>query len=59
MKDTKFLSVRMDEALYGKFWYTAEYEGRSMNSQVVLLIRKCVREYEQEHGAISESSEKY
>lgn len=52
MKDIKFLSVRMDRELYGKFRYVAEYEGRSMNSQVLLLIRKCVREFENEIGEI-------
>lgn len=52
MKDIKFLSVRMDRELYGKFRYVAEYEGRSMNSQVLLLIRKCVREHENEIGEI-------
>lgn len=46
MKDTKFLSVRMDRELYDKFRDIAEYEGRSMNSQILLLIRKCVRDHE-------------
>lgn len=58
MKDTKFLSVRIDRELYDKFRYVAEYEGRSMNSQVLLLIRRCVREHEQEYGSISGSAEK-
>lgn len=58
MKDIKFLSVRMDQELYGKFRYVAEYEGRSMNSQVLLLIRKCVREFEEEYGAIPEDNSK-
>ena len=30
----------------------ADYEGRSANSQVLILIRNCVREYEKENGEI-------
>lgn len=52
MKDTKFLSIRMDDKLHNKFRYVAGAEGRSMNSQVLLLIRKCVREFEEEYGVI-------
>lgn len=52
MKDIKFLSVRMDQELYSKFRYVAEYEGRSLNGQALLLIRKCVREFENEIGEI-------
>ena len=52
MKDTKFLSIRMDDKLHNKFRYVAGAEGRSMNSQVILLIRKCVREYEKVNGEI-------
>lgn len=58
MKDTKFLSVRIDRELYDKFRYVAEYEGRSMNGQVLLLIRSCVREFEEEYGAIPEDDAK-
>lgn len=47
MKDIKYLSIRMDSKLHEKFRYIAEYEGRSMNSQILLLVRKCVRDYEQ------------
>ena len=48
----------MDRELYGKFRYVAEYEGRSMNSQVLLLIRKCVREFEEEYGAVPKDDAK-
>lgn len=54
MKGIKYLSIRMDSELHEKFRYVAEYEGRSMNSQILLLVRKCVRDYEQEHAPISE-----
>ena len=52
MKNIKYISVRVEEELHKKFRYVAGAEGRSMNSQVILLIRKCVREYEKVNGEI-------
>ena len=54
LKNIKYISVRVEKELHEKFCYVAGAEGRSMSSQVVLLIRKCVREYEKEHGPITE-----
>ena len=47
------LSIRMDERLHDKFQYIAGAEGRSMSGQILYLIQKCVRDYEKEHGPIS------
>ena len=44
----------MDSQLHKKLVYIAEYEGRSLNWQVIHLIQECVREFEQEHGPIPE-----
>lgn len=52
MSGKAYLGVRMEEELHEKFRYVAGAEGRSMNSQVILLIRKCVREYEKVNGEI-------
>ena len=52
MSGKAYLGVRMEEELHKKFRYVAGAEGRSMNSQVILLIRKCVREYEKVNGEI-------
>lgn len=42
----KSVSIRIDEALLDKLHKVAEYEGRSANSQVLILIRDCVEAYE-------------
>ena len=48
----KSLSIRIDENMLDKLHVVADYEGRSANSQVLILIRDCIREYEKEHGQI-------
>lgn len=54
MKERKHLSIRMDEKLHDKFQVVAAYEGRSMSSQIIQLIQKCVRDFEKENGDITE-----
>lgn len=46
------LTVRIDDILLDKLHTVADYEGRSANSQVLILIRECVRQFEHEHGEI-------
>lgn len=48
----KSLTIRIDDTLLDKLRVVADYEGRSANSQVLILIRNCVREYEKENGEI-------
>lgn len=48
----KSLTIRIDDMLLDKLHVVADYEGRSANSQVLILIRNCVREYEKENGEI-------
>ncbi len=48
----KSVSIRIDEELLHKLHIVADYEGRSANSQVLVLIRKCVEQYEKENGKI-------
>lgn len=33
-----------------KLHIVADYEGRSANSQILVLIRDCIERYEQDHG---------
>lgn len=54
MKDKTHLSIRMESNLHDKFQWVAKYEGRSMSGQILYLIQKCVREFEKEHGPITE-----
>jgi len=46
------LGIEIDPALHGKLKYVAEYEGRSINGQILYLVRKCIESYEKEHGEI-------
>ena len=49
---TKSLSIRIDEESLHKLHIVADYEGRSANSQINILIRDCIAAYEKEHGKI-------
>ena len=35
-----------------KLHVVADYEGRSANSQILILIRDCIEQYEAKHGEI-------
>lgn len=50
----KSLSVRIDEEILDKLHVVADYEGRSANSQILILIRNCIQAFEAEHGKIFE-----
>jgi hypothetical protein len=42
----------MEEEMLKKLSYIAEYEGRSLNSHILILIRKDIKQFELENGAI-------
>lgn len=48
----KSLSIRVDEDMLDKLHVVADYEGRSANGQINVLIRDCIAAYEKEHGKI-------
>lgn len=48
----KGFTIRIDEALLHKLHILSAYEGRSANSQTVILIRDAVTEFEKKHGKI-------
>jgi hypothetical protein len=48
----KSLSIRIDSEMLDKIHVVADYEGRSANSQILILIRDCIEKYEQAHGKI-------
>jgi hypothetical protein len=52
MVKIKHLGLRIDEDLLEKFHFVCDYEGRSANSQILVLIRKFIAEYESKHGKI-------
>lgn len=48
----KSLSIRIDDEVLDKLHVVADYEGRSANSQILILIRDCIEAYEEKHGEI-------
>ena len=49
----KSLSIRIDSKILDKLHIVADYEGRSANSQILILIRDCIKKYENKHGDIN------
>ena len=49
---TKSLSIRLEEEMLDKLHVIADYEGRSANSQILVLIRDLIEAYEERHGEI-------
>lgn len=47
------LSIRIDDIMLDKIHVIADYEGRSANSQILILIRDCIEAYEARHGEIN------
>lgn len=48
----KSLSIRIEEEMLDKLHVVADYEGRSANSQILILIRDSIEQYEEKHGKI-------
>lgn len=45
----KHIGLRIDEETHIKLKSLAEYEGRSINGEIVYLIRKAIKEFEKEN----------
>ena len=43
---------RVSPEVQQKLKYIADYEGRTVNGQVLYLILACIRQFEKEHGSI-------
>ena len=50
----KSVSIRIEEEMLDKLSYVADYEGRSVNSHVLVLIRDSIKAFEDTHGEIAE-----
>lgn len=48
----KSVSIRIEEEMLRKLGYVADYEGRSVNSHVLVLIRENIKAFETENGSI-------
>ena len=56
-KNNKHLGIEVEQELHRKLKFIARYEGRSINGQVIHLIRQNIREFEKEFGIIPEETE--
>lgn len=52
----KSVSIRIEEEMLKKIGFVADYEGRSVNSHILVLIRENIREFEEQNGAIKGKS---
>lgn len=48
----KSVSIRIEEEMLEKLGYIADYEGRSINSHVLVLIRRDIKAFEKKNGLI-------
>ena len=48
----KSISIRIEEEMLRKIGYVADYEGRSVNSHILVLIRENIQNFETENGVI-------
>jgi len=48
----KSFSIRIEEEMLEKLGYVASYEGRSVNSHVLVLIRNSIKAFEEANGKI-------
>lgn len=53
MKDKeKHLGLRLDEGTHKKLKSLAEFDGRSINGEVIYLIRQAIIKFEKENGKL-------
>ena len=45
-------TLRISQNLLDKLAFIAEYDGRTKNKEIEHLIKKCISEFENEHGEI-------
>ena len=48
----KSVAIRIEDEMLNKIAYVADYEGRSVNSQVLVLIRENIKAFEEANGTI-------
>lgn len=48
----KNFTVRIDEIMLEKLRVTADEDNRSVNRQIIVLIKRYITEYEKQHGEI-------
>lgn len=53
MEKDKHLGLRIDSETHEKLKSLAEFNGRSMNGEVLYLIRQAIMQHEKEYGSLS------
>ncbi len=48
----KSVSIRIEQEMLDKIGFVADYEGRSVNSHILVLVRENIRKFEEENGKI-------
>lgn len=48
----KSVSIRMEEEMLKKIGFVADYEGRSVNSHILVLVRENIQKFEEQNGEI-------
>ena len=51
----KSVSIRIEKEMLEKLGYVADYEGRSVNSHILVLVREAIADFEKKHGPIEGS----
>ncbi len=52
MESQKHLGLRLDEATHEKLMLLSDFEGRSINREVIYPIRQAIREHESKYGEL-------
>ena len=52
MEKDKHLGLRIDSDTHRKLISMAEFDGRSINGEVLYLIRQAIAEHEKNHGEL-------
>ena len=51
--NVKGVTIRFPQEMLDKIAYVADYEGRSVNSHVLVLVRNNIAQFEEQHGKIA------
>lgn len=52
IRKNKHLGIRIDEELHYKLHFISKYEGRSVNGQILYVLRRMVMDFEEKYGKI-------
>lgn len=52
MEKDKHLGLRIDKDTHSKLKSLSEFEGRSINGEILYLIRQAIAKHEKEHGTL-------